>query len=110
MIDAQWDILLLGGASGVGESRAAAGPARQAGAFVVEFDDSGSTDPAPGSVGATGRAADRFPADRRNRYARGSSQPGRVPAPSRVRSGQPPFTVTFETAPADRCHRATIRW
>ncbi|MFF7244843.1 hypothetical protein ACFZBU_13205 [Embleya sp. NPDC008237] len=39
MIDTQWDILLLGGASGLGKSRAAAELARESGAFVVEFDD-----------------------------------------------------------------------
>ncbi|WP_067691086.1 hypothetical protein [Nocardia jejuensis] len=35
----QWDVLLIGGASGVGKSRAAAAVARRTGAFVVEFDD-----------------------------------------------------------------------
>ncbi|WP_058042030.1 AAA family ATPase [Streptomyces roseifaciens] len=39
MIDSSWDVLLLGGASGVGKSRAAARLARSSGAFVVEFDD-----------------------------------------------------------------------
>ncbi|ARZ72406.1 hypothetical protein M1P56_16040 [Streptomyces sp. HU2014] len=39
MIDSSWDVLLLGGASGVGKSRAAAQLARSRGAFVVEFDD-----------------------------------------------------------------------
>ncbi|MGW1993817.1 hypothetical protein [Embleya sp. NPDC001921] len=39
MIDTRWDILLLGGASGLGKSRAAAELARESGAFVVEFDD-----------------------------------------------------------------------
>ncbi|MFJ3220472.1 AAA family ATPase [Kitasatospora sp. NPDC086801] len=34
-----WDVLLIGGASGVGKSRAAARLARHSGAFVVEFDD-----------------------------------------------------------------------
>ncbi|WP_280677651.1 AAA family ATPase [Kitasatospora sp. MAA19] len=34
-----WDVLLLGGASGIGKSRAAAHLARCSGAFVVEFDD-----------------------------------------------------------------------
>ncbi|MFD7831115.1 AAA family ATPase [Kitasatospora sp. NPDC059803] len=34
-----WDVLLLGGASGLGKSRAAAELARHSGAFVVEFDD-----------------------------------------------------------------------
>ncbi|MFH8560694.1 AAA family ATPase [Streptomyces sp. NPDC017988] len=36
---APWDILLLGGASGVGKSRAAAQLAAESKAFVVEFDD-----------------------------------------------------------------------
>ncbi|MFD7233992.1 AAA family ATPase [Streptomyces syringium] len=39
MIDSSWNVLLLGGASGVGKSRAAAELARSSGAFVVEFDD-----------------------------------------------------------------------
>ncbi|MFC5143568.1 AAA family ATPase [Streptomyces aureoversilis] len=39
MIDSSWDVLLLGGASGVGKSRAADQLARSNGAFVVEFDD-----------------------------------------------------------------------
>ncbi|MFJ8746268.1 hypothetical protein ACIRL2_43830 [Embleya sp. NPDC127516] len=39
MIDTRWDILLLGGASGLGKSRAAAELAREQGAFIVEFDD-----------------------------------------------------------------------
>ncbi|GAA2266522.1 hypothetical protein GCM10010430_59440 [Kitasatospora cystarginea] len=39
MSSARWDILLVGGASGVGKSRAAAQLALEAGAFVVEFDD-----------------------------------------------------------------------
>ncbi|MFE6685668.1 AAA family ATPase [Streptomyces sp. NPDC057743] len=39
MTESAWDILLLGGASGVGKSRAAAQLARERGAFVVEFDD-----------------------------------------------------------------------
>ncbi|MFK0296494.1 AAA family ATPase [Streptomyces sp. NPDC090442] len=39
MTDSAWDILLLGGASGVGKSRAAAQLAGERGAFVVEFDD-----------------------------------------------------------------------
>lgn len=34
-----WHVLLVGGASGVGKSRAAAGLAAEHGAFVVEFDD-----------------------------------------------------------------------
>ncbi|MBD0694250.1 AAA family ATPase [Streptomyces sp. CBMA123] len=34
-----WDVLLIGGASGVGKSRAAALLAERHGAFVVEFDD-----------------------------------------------------------------------
>ncbi|MGX4735011.1 AAA family ATPase [Kitasatospora griseola] len=34
-----WDVLLIGGASGVGKSRAAAGLAAAHGAFTVEFDD-----------------------------------------------------------------------
>ncbi|MGV9267867.1 AAA family ATPase [Kitasatospora sp. NPDC003701] len=34
-----WDILLIGGASGIGKSRAAARLAGESGAFVVEFDD-----------------------------------------------------------------------
>ncbi|MEU9074032.1 AAA family ATPase [Kitasatospora sp. NPDC004745] len=34
-----WDVLLIGGASGVGKSRAAARIAGELGAFVVEFDD-----------------------------------------------------------------------
>ncbi|MEU1424325.1 AAA family ATPase [Kitasatospora sp. NPDC005751] len=34
-----WDIVLIGGASGIGKSRAAARLARETGAFVVEFDD-----------------------------------------------------------------------
>ncbi|MEU7669856.1 AAA family ATPase [Streptomyces huasconensis] len=36
---ASWDVLLVGGASGVGKSRAAAQLAEEAKAFVVEFDD-----------------------------------------------------------------------
>ncbi|MFB7668502.1 AAA family ATPase [Kitasatospora sp. NPDC056138] len=39
MITTQWDVLLLGGASGVGKSRVAAQLAQESGAFVVEFDD-----------------------------------------------------------------------
>ncbi|MYU56646.1 hypothetical protein EYS09_18105 [Streptomyces kasugaensis] len=35
----EWDVLLLGGASGIGKSRAAAQLARETGAFIVEFDD-----------------------------------------------------------------------
>ncbi|MFE5588052.1 AAA family ATPase [Kitasatospora sp. NPDC056531] len=34
-----WDVLLIGGASGLGKSRAAARLAAQRGAFTVEFDD-----------------------------------------------------------------------
>ncbi|MFJ8477379.1 AAA family ATPase [Kitasatospora sp. NPDC094011] len=34
-----WDVLLIGGASGLGKSRAAAHLAAQHGAFTVEFDD-----------------------------------------------------------------------
>ncbi|MFE4518836.1 AAA family ATPase [Kitasatospora sp. NPDC056783] len=36
---APWEVLLIGGASGLGKSRAAACLADQRGAFVVEFDD-----------------------------------------------------------------------
>ncbi|MBP0449404.1 ATP-binding protein [Kitasatospora sp. RG8] len=39
MTENGWDIVLLGGASGVGKSRAAARLAGASGAFVVEFDD-----------------------------------------------------------------------
>ncbi|GCD94660.1 hypothetical protein EHYA_02329 [Embleya hyalina] len=39
VIGTWWDVLLVGGASGVGKSRAAAELALSAGAFVVEFDD-----------------------------------------------------------------------
>ncbi|MFI5749984.1 AAA family ATPase [Streptomyces sp. NPDC051644] len=39
MTGTTWDILLLGGASGVGKSRVAAQLADEAEAFVVEFDD-----------------------------------------------------------------------
>ncbi|WP_188316327.1 AAA family ATPase [Solihabitans fulvus] len=39
MIRSSWDVLLIGGASGVGKSQAAARLARANGAFVVEFDD-----------------------------------------------------------------------
>ncbi|MFF1907294.1 AAA family ATPase [Kitasatospora sp. NPDC058218] len=39
MAELWWDIVLIGGASGIGKSRAAARLAREAGAFVVEFDD-----------------------------------------------------------------------
>ncbi|MGK4578810.1 AAA family ATPase [Kitasatospora sp. HPMI-4] len=39
MSNTQWDVLLLGGASGVGKSRVAAQLARESGAFIVEFDD-----------------------------------------------------------------------
>ncbi|MFJ2778801.1 AAA family ATPase [Kitasatospora sp. NPDC087315] len=39
MTTGAWDIVLLGGASGIGKSRAAARLARESGAFVVEFDD-----------------------------------------------------------------------
>ncbi|MFE6055985.1 AAA family ATPase [Kitasatospora sp. NPDC056446] len=37
--DSPWDVLLIGGASGLGKSRAAARLAARHGAFVVEFDD-----------------------------------------------------------------------
>ncbi|MER7765682.1 AAA family ATPase [Kitasatospora sp. NPDC096140] len=37
--DSPWDVLLIGGASGVGKSRAAARLAARHGAFTVEFDD-----------------------------------------------------------------------
>lgn len=39
MAELWWDIVLIGGASGIGKSRAAARLAGEAGAFVVEFDD-----------------------------------------------------------------------
>lgn len=39
MTGTSWDILLIGGASGVGKSRVAAQLAAEAGGFVVEFDD-----------------------------------------------------------------------
>ncbi|MFJ9444446.1 AAA family ATPase [Kitasatospora sp. NPDC101235] len=37
--DSPWDVLLIGGASGIGKSRAAAHLSARHGAFVVEFDD-----------------------------------------------------------------------
>ncbi|MEU8926181.1 AAA family ATPase [Kitasatospora sp. NPDC048545] len=37
--DSPWDVLLIGGASGIGKSRAAAHLAARHGAFTVEFDD-----------------------------------------------------------------------
>ncbi|MBD0669688.1 AAA family ATPase, partial [Streptomyces sp. CBMA156] len=37
--DSPWDVLLIGGASGLGKSRAAARLSARHGAFVVEFDD-----------------------------------------------------------------------
>ncbi|WP_030244716.1 AAA family ATPase [Streptomyces sp. NRRL S-350] len=37
--DSPWDVLLIGGASGLGKSRAAARLAARHGAFTVEFDD-----------------------------------------------------------------------
>ncbi|MER7583853.1 AAA family ATPase [Kitasatospora sp. NPDC097691] len=37
--DSPWDVLLIGGASGIGKSRAAARLAARHGAFTVEFDD-----------------------------------------------------------------------
>ncbi|MFE2725989.1 AAA family ATPase [Kitasatospora sp. NPDC059327] len=39
MATMRWDIVLIGGASGIGKSRAAARLAGGSGAFVVEFDD-----------------------------------------------------------------------
>ncbi|MER6101813.1 hypothetical protein ABT115_05560 [Streptomyces sp. NPDC001832] len=39
MAGASWDILRLGGASGVGKSRIAAQLADEARGFMVEFDD-----------------------------------------------------------------------
>ncbi|MFF7994973.1 AAA family ATPase [Kitasatospora xanthocidica] len=37
--DSPWEVLLIGGASGIGKSRAAARFAARHGAFIVEFDD-----------------------------------------------------------------------
>ncbi|MFJ9695437.1 AAA family ATPase [Kitasatospora sp. NPDC101183] len=70
---APWDVLLIGGASGVGKSRAAASLAGELGAFVVEFDDvvaalqaatSSATHPGLHLFDGVGELPDGLPAER----------------------------------------------